>query len=259
MCLIVFGYKIDKKYMLILSANRDEFFDRPAAALNVWEDKPQIIGGRDLKQGGTWMAFNKNGRFAALTNVRDPASIKSDARSRGDLATSFLLSNADPLNYLKGVKKDIEHYNGFNLLAGDLNNLFFFSTVDQNIIEVQQGIHGISNHTLNTPWVKVETVKKELNTFIELNRDRAGLDISNFESSLHKIMRNNETASDELLPDTGVGIELERRLSSIFVSMQGYGTRSTSVVLWDIDGNLTFSEITWNQKGKREGYKRFVI
>ncbi len=251
MCLIAFAYKVHKKYRLILSANRDEFFKRPTAPINIWEDEPEIIGGRDLQQGGTWMGFSRKGRFAALTNVRDPASMKPDARSRGDLIPSFLLSDEEPLSYLKTIRNSISDYNGFNLLAGDLENLFFFSTTDQKIIKVEEGIHAVSNYTLNTPWLKVEIVKKGLRKILESEADSVDI-----ESNLYSMMQNDVTPPDEALPDTGVGIELERKLSPVFVSMKGYGTRSTSVVLWDIEGKMTFSEITWSENGKNQGYKK---
>ena len=258
MCLIVFGYGIHKKYKLILSANRDEFFDRPTAPLNTWEDEPGIIGGRDLQEMGTWMAFNKKGRFAALTNVRNPASMKLNARSRGDLIAPFLLSDEDPLTYLKEVRNRLKDYNGFNLLAGDLKDIFFISTTDEKIIKVQKGIHAVSNRTLNTPWVKVETVKEGLRKILVENQID-NLEIPDIESNLYNMMQNNKIVPDEKLPHTGVGIELERQLSPVFVSMPGYGTRSTSVVLWDNSGNLTFSEITWSENGNRQGYKKMVV
>lgn len=257
MCLIAFAYGVHKKYRLILSANRDKFFNRPTAPLNIWEDNPEIIGGRDLQQDGTWMGFNRNGRFAALTNVRNPASMKLDARSRGDLITSFLVFDADPFSYLKTVRNHVGDYNGFNLLAGDLENLFFISTTDQKIIKVQEGIHAVSNHTLNTPWVKVEIVKQGVKKILENETDNP--DSFDIESNLYRMMRNNDIAPDEELPDTGVGIELERKLSPVFVSMKGYGTRSTSVVLWGIDGKLTFSEITWSENGSKQGYKNLLF
>ncbi len=263
MCLIVFAYKVHKKYSLILAANRDEFFNRPTAALNVWEDSPEIIAGRDLKEGGTWMGFNRQGRFAALTNVRNPSSIKLNSRSRGDLIAPFLSSDVDPFSYLKDVKSRIEDYNGFNLLAGDTNDLFFISTTDKKIIKIFPGVHAVSNHTINTPWVKVEKVKEGLNKMIENRQIKESqadnLNISDIESYLYTMMKNREPASDEALPDTGVGIELERQLSSVFVSMPGYGTRSTSVVLLDIEGNLTFSETTWSENGNKQDYKKMVV
>ena len=248
MCLIVFGYGVHKRYRLILSANRDEFFERPTAPLHRWEDHPEIIGGRDLQQKGTWMALGKGGRFAALTNVRNPAAMKQNARSRGDLVTSFLLSDADPLRYLEKIKQRVEDYNGFNLLAGDLNDLFFLSTTDEKIIKVEQGIHAISNATLDTPWVKVQTVKEGLGRLLEDQTE--DLICDDFESNLYDMMQNKTIVPDEKLPHTGVGIEWERQLSSVFISMPGYGTRSTSVVLWDHAGRFTFSERTWSQSGE---------
>ncbi|SLM29566.1 conserved hypothetical protein [Desulfamplus magnetovallimortis] len=256
MCLIVFGYGVHKKYRLILSANRDEFFNRPTAPLNPWEDEPEIIGGRDLKQKGTWMAFNKIGRLAALTNVRDPASMKLDARSRGDLVASFLLSDKNPLSYLEKVKSRMHNYNGFNLLVADLKDMFFISSTDQKIIKIKHGIHAISNRTLNTPWVKVKIVKKGLKKILE-NQTGKMENHDDLESNLYSMMQNKTVAPDEELPDTGVGVELERQLSSIFISMPGYGTRSTSVVLWDFAGNQTFSEITWSANGRKQGYKKY--
>ncbi|MBF0257672.1 MAG: NRDE family protein [Desulfamplus sp.] len=256
MCLIVFAYQTHKRYRLILSANRDEFFDRPTEPLDWWKDQPEIIGGRDLQQGGTWMAFSKKGRFAALTNVRNPASNKPNARSRGDLIPSFLLSDCDPFHYLEMVKNKMEEYNGFNLLTGDLKQMFFISSTDQNIIKVQPGIHAISNHTMDTPWVKVEFVKQELRRHLETKSDDP--DLSDIEPGFYRMMQNKVIAPDEKLPDTGVGIELERGLSPVFVSMQGYGTRSTSVALWDFEGNLTFSETTWSEKGTKQDYRKIA-
>lgn len=257
MCLIVFAYKVHKKYRLILSANRDEFFARPTEPLKVWEDAPKIIGGRDLQQGGTWMAFSKNGRFAALTNVRNPASMKQNARSRGELIPSFLLSEADPLSYLETVRDRMTDYNGFNILAGDLKELFFLSSTDHKIIKVQPGIHAVSNRTINTPWVKCEVVKKGLGSELDTMPDEP--DFSDIEQNLCRMMHNSDTVPDELLPDTGVGIDLERKLSSVFVSMAGYGTRSTSVVLQDFSGNLAFSETTWSEDGNRQDYRKMIM
>lgn len=198
-----------------------------------------------------------------LTNVRNPSSIKLNSRSRGDLIAPFLSSDVDPFSYLKDVKSRIEDYNGFNLLAGDTNDLFFISTTDKKIIKIFPGVHAVSNHTINTPWVKVEKVKEGLNKMIENRQIKESqadnLNISDIESYLYTMMKNREPASDEALPDTGVGIELERRLSSIFVSMPGYGTRSTSVVLLDIEGNLTFSETTWSENGNKQDYKKMVV
>ncbi|MBF0202591.1 MAG: NRDE family protein [Desulfamplus sp.] len=264
MCLIVFGYGVHEKYRLVLAANRDEFFDRPTAPLDVWEDHPEIIGGRDLKQKGTWLAFSKKGRFAALTNVRNPGAMKYNVPSRGDLATDFLLSGRDPLHCLKTIKKHIGDYNGFNLLAGNLKYLFFLSTTDERIVRIKEGIHAVSNHTLDTPWVKVEMAKQGLRACLGKNStdpnitdpDSTVPDGVKLESDLYEMMRNREIAPDEKLPCTGVGVELERLLSPLFVSMPGYGTRSTSIVLLDYDGKLSFSETTWSEKLDAKGYRK---
>ncbi len=151
MCLISFAYNIHKQYRLILVANRDEFYNRPTEVLHFWKDHPDILGGRDLQAGGTWMAAHRNGRFAALTNVRNPADIKPDAASRGDLITQYLLSDDKPYNTLENLTGESHKYNGFNLLAGSIDNLYFYSSLDQKILTVTDGIHGLSNCTLNTP------------------------------------------------------------------------------------------------------------
>lgn len=271
MCLIVFAYNMHPKYRLIIAANRDEFLNRATARLHKWKNPQGIIGGRDLQAGGTWMAVDPKARFAALTNVRNPTSLKPNAESRGNLIPSYLLSGKTPMEYLKTLQNNSKRYNGFNILVGDKNDILFFSTTDRQIIPIQPGIHGISNHTLNTPWVKVKKIKGAMQHLLKSSQGKSGpmepspsmggekqflpdesqRDIidsngARIKKTLFRIMQDREPAQDADLPDTGVGYALEKNLSPVFISMPGYATRSTSVILMDRNRHVDFSEITWS-------------
>ena len=171
MCLILFAYKSHPKFPLILAANRDEFYSRPTAIANFWDDKTQIFGGRDLVAGGTWLGLSKNGRFAALTNYRDPFA-KSGIKSRGLLTKDFLAGQDSPENYLRKIESVKTDYSGFNLLVGDFgreqNEMFYFSNQDANgIRKLSAGIYGLSNHLLDTNWHKVEISKERFTSVIK--------------------------------------------------------------------------------------------
>jgi len=252
MCLITFAYKFHKDYKLVIIANRDEFYNRPTESLHFWKDHPDILGGRDLQAKGTWMAVHKNGRFAALTNVRNPVDIKPDAETRGNLITEYLISNKNPLETLRELTDNIDRYNGFNLIAGDTEEFYFFSSMDQKISAVARGIHGLSNHTIDTPWPKVKKTKKALGEILQrkgnINQD-----------DLLKIMRDQTQAGTGELPDTGVGLALEKALSSVFISMDGYGTRSTSLITLDYNNITEFTEITWNENCEESLRNKFTL
>ncbi|MBU2452825.1 MAG: NRDE family protein, partial [Proteobacteria bacterium] len=150
MCLILFGYKVKKKYPLILIANRDEFFHRPTAPLHFWENNAGLLAGKDLEQGGTWLGVHKNGKFCALTNYRDPFLIKQNAPSRGEILVDYLESQIPCDAYFNVLKKNAAAYNGFNLLFGDKNGIYWFSNLKNRVERIQPGIHGLSNRFLDT-------------------------------------------------------------------------------------------------------------
>ena len=200
MCLITFAYKVHPKYKFILVANRDEFYARPTAVAHWWEDHKEILGGRDLQAKGTWMAIHKSGRFAAVTNYRDIQNIKADAKSRGDLPVNFLLSKDRPTVYSRGVKKEGEKYNGFNLITLD-NELAHVSNYDQDIHLLDPGVYGLSNALLDTPWPKVEKAKRAFNTLIQQPFQL---------EQLIEMMQDTETAPDDQLPETGLDYEREK-------------------------------------------------
>ena len=237
MCLILFGYKISRKYPLILAANRDEFYQRPTDRMHFWQSNPSILAGKDLDQGGTWFGVNKNGTFAALTNYRDPAAIKQNAPSRGEIIIDFLESKKPSETYFNAVKKKADLYNGFNLIFGSKEELFWFSNLKNTIEKISPGIHGLSNRFLDTPWPKVASGKRALEQVINEN-------ISS--ESLFSILTDQSIPDDSLLPHTGVELEWERILSPLFIQSDIYGTRSSTVMLMDKDSNIEITERTYD-------------
>ncbi len=251
MCLILFGYKVSEKYPLVLVANRDEFYQRPTAPMHFWEDRPSILAGKDLEQGGTWFGVSKSGRFAALTNFRDPSSIKQKAPSRGEIIVDYLQSNEPASEYSKSFRQKVESYNGFNLIFGNMGNLYWFSNLKNAPEKIKPGIHGISNHFLDTPWPKVESGKKALKKIFNEK-------ISSHD--LFPILTDQSVPEEILLPDTGVGIEMEKMLSPLFIQSDIYGTRSSTVMIVDREGNLDVSERTYSPKNKNDyTNKSFIL
>lgn len=234
MCLIVFAYNVHPSYRLVLAANRDEFYERPSSPAGFWKDHPQMLAGRDLKSGGTWLGITKDGRFAAVTNYRDPSSLKSDALSRGLLVSSYLNGNKDPGNYLKKIASDICNYNGFNLLLGDKRDVFVFSSRGK-AQKLKPGIYGLSNHLLNSPWPKVSRSKRMLKTALMQKGDA-------LEDALFSMLADRRISPDQKLPSTGIGLEWERLLSSIFIESPVYGTRSSTVLLIGKNRRIRFVE-----------------
>ena len=237
MCLILFGYKVSKAYPLILAANRDEFFQRQTAPMHYWENNPDILAGKDLEQGGTWLGVHKkSGRFAALTNYRDPFSIKQNAPSRGEIIIDFLETNVSISRWADTYLKQANAFNGFILISGDKNDVFWFSNIKKTIENILPGIHGLSNRFLDTPWPKIQTGKSELENIINKGVTAA---------SLFTLLKNNTVPKDELLPETGVGLEWERILSPLFIQSDTYGTRSSTVILTDHKGKTDIIERTY--------------
>jgi uncharacterized protein with NRDE domain len=234
MCLIVFAKDVHPKYKLIFAANRDEFYIRPSEQAEFWTEYPDLLAGRDLQAGGTWLGITKQGRFAAITNFRDLKNLKNDAPSRGNLTLNFLTSDISPEDYYLKLRSTLNEYNGFNLLIGYIDELFYLSNMTDGLKKIEAGIHGISNAVLDTPWPKVEKGKQQLKNLLQQD------DIHAFE--VIDILKNSTPAKDEDLPDTGIGLELERMLSSIFIKSAKYGTRCSSVLMVDKENNVKFVE-----------------
>ncbi len=237
MCLIVFANNFHPDYKLIFAANRDEFYNRPTEAAHFWKYHSDLLAGKDLQAGGTWMGITKSGRFAAITNYRDMRNIKENAPSRGNLTLDFLTSDISPEKYFNQINSELKNYNGFNLVIGDVDNLFYFSNIKSELNKIEPGIHGLSNAFLDTPWPKVDKSKLKLEIAINGNQ------IS--EDRLMKILDDKSFAEDQKLPDTGVGKELEKVLSSVFIKTEKYGTRCSTVLLVDKNNNVKFVERTF--------------
>jgi uncharacterized protein with NRDE domain len=248
MCLILFSYLKHPRYRLILAANRDEFYERPTKSAGFWEEDGNILAGKDLKLGGTWLGITRNGRFAAITNYREPGSFKPDAPSRGKLVSGFLEGAAAPCDYLRAAAVSAGKYNGFNILVGDTDSLCYFSNRDGGVKELVPGLYGLSNHLLDTPWPKVQLGKRLLGS--ALNGDFRP-------EELFRILGNSIRPDDSQLPDTGIGLDWERILSSVFIKSPVYGTRSSTLVTVDYEGNVDFTERVFNSHPEPEQVNHF--
>jgi uncharacterized protein with NRDE domain len=234
MCLIFFAIKQHPDYKLIIAANRDEFYNRKTAPAGFWKDHPHLLGGRDLEAMGTWLGMTTRGKISMLTNYRDPKNINPSAPSRGKLVSDFLVEELNPENYLQKVAASGSLYNGFNLITGNESALWYYSNYGSGIQKLTKGFFGLSNHLLDTPWPKVEKGKAN---FIRLVKD-PDLDPVQF----FKLLFDAEQAPDHLLPDTGLTIDREKALSSIFIKSPNYGSRSSTVILIDNNNQVTFAE-----------------
>lgn len=243
MCLIAFDHRPGTAVPLRLVANRDEFHARPAAALAAWDDAPAIVGGRDLEAGGSWLAVHRDGRFAAVTNVRDPAlAVDADAPSRGALVRRALECE-DLAGWLDALAAgEALRHAGFNLLAGDGQGLWHLHRGRERLRlrRVSPGLHGLSNAELDTPWPKLIAARQGLAT---------GLHRGDWPQGALAALGDPREAEDGQLPDTGVGLELERRLSAAFILGRDYGTRATTWLEWRADGRLTIGERRFGPRG----------
>lgn len=253
MCLILIAYQADPRYPLVVAANRDEFFVRPSAQADFWSDEnstQQVLAGRDLVAGGTWLGISRSGRFAAVTNIRDPSQTEARPRSRGELTRDFLTGEETPQQYCDSLKTNFGEFAGYNLLLGDRNSLVYVNNQEAKIWEMEAGIHGLSNGLLNSSWPKVDRGKQNLKNLLQREQQLRTDD-------LITMMSDRTQAPDADLPDTGVPIELERKLSSAFIqnTERHYGTLCSSAIIFDDSGEIRFSEQNYDESGaKIEGH-----
>ncbi|MCX8085942.1 MAG: NRDE family protein [Rhodocyclaceae bacterium] len=249
MCLILLAWQAHPDFPLVVAANRDEFFARPTAPAAFWPEAPEVLAGRDLAAGGSWLGITRRGRFAALTNFRDPYRQRPEAPSRGRLVADFLTTDVAIEDFLDSL--DAAAYNGFNLLLGDGKRLFAFSNVTLRRHELAPGVYGLSNALLDTPWPKVGRAKAAL---------AAALDALPDEAALWRLLADDTVFPDEALPSTGVSLEWERLLSAAFVRGRDYGTRASTVLKVGAGGTapyVTFDEQTWLPGGQAGARRRF--
>ncbi|MCC6135821.1 MAG: NRDE family protein [Gammaproteobacteria bacterium] len=245
MCLILIAYRCYPGIALLVAANRDEFHDRPTAPLAFWDDAPQVLAGRDLQHGGTWLGVTQSGRFAALTNYRDPRQVRPDAPSRGQLVSAYLQGAEPALDYLARLATQSSAYNGFNLLLGDAAGLHYYSNRGAAPQTLSPGWYGLSNHLLNTPWPKLQRG-------LALAQDVLARQPDPVPDDWLQALADRVPVPDADLPNTGVPLEWERWLSPIFIDAPGYGTRSSTVLLAKESGPASLVETTWGDGGRCE-------
>jgi uncharacterized protein with NRDE domain len=257
MCLIIFAYQSDPRFPLVVAANRDEIFVRPTDQSTLWTDGEsgqQILSGRDKQAGGTWLGITQSGRFAAVTNIRDPYQTEHRTRSRGNLTREYLTGNDSPQQYCKRLTESYDQFAGYNLLVGDNNSLFYVNNHEEKVWEVEPGVHGLSNGFLNSSWPKVDKGKTRLQVLMQ-QPERLTTD------ALLAMMSDRSQAQDADLPDTGVGIEIERKLSSAFIlnPTREYGTLCSTALIVDQRGATRFSEQNFDSLGNRSQGHTFQL
>jgi uncharacterized protein with NRDE domain len=239
MCLILLALGVHSRYPFVLAANRDEFHRRPTAGARHWDDAPDVLGGRDLEQGGTWLALARRGAFGAVTNYRDPANRMGAPRSRGYLVSDFVRGNASAREHVTEAVARGSEDDGFNLLAADTTGVWYGTNRGAIVRRLDPGVHGLSNHLLDTPWPKVRRAKAAMTGAL-------GEDGTDLEAALLALLADDRPAPDDELPATGVGLDWERRLSPVFIRAENYGTRASTVVLIDRDGRARLVERTFD-------------
>jgi uncharacterized protein with NRDE domain len=242
MCLIVLAWRPGHAQPLLVAANRDEFYDRPSQSLDVWPDAPGVFAGRDLQANGTWLGIGPDGRFAALTNIRAPGQAPG-TRSRGELPLLFLAGNLSCADFLQHLTEQRKHYSGFNLLLGNREQLWHYSSETGQASVLTEGVHGLSNANLNTPWPKLQRAKQALQNQLQT---------PSADALLH-LLGDPRQAADADLPQTGIGLTGERLLSSIFIASSTYGTRASTALIVNEDGSRLLAERSFGPHGRYLG------
>ena len=250
MCLLVLAWKHHPRYRLILAGNRDEFHDRAAAPLNWWQDDPRILGGRDLKAGGTWLGVARSGRFGVVTNYRDLQAPIEGAPSRGQLVPRFLTGATSPKEFLDDLRGAAPRYSGFNLLVGGTRSLYYYSNRGPNApTALAPGVYGLSNHLLDTPWPKLARTRERFNALLTQPEIAP--------EDLFTMLGDREQANLPDLPSTGLPEEWERVVSAPFIVNERYGTRCSSVLLVERTGRTILQERRFDPTGIQSGNSRF--
>jgi uncharacterized protein with NRDE domain len=245
MCLLIVAVDAHPDFSLVLAGHRDEFHERPTAALGWWDEPEEILAGRDLQAGGTWLGLDRRGRVSVVTNFRAPGSQRDSAPSRGSLVPRFLASGLSASDFTARLAGEADAYSGFNLLAWDGTSLAYCGGPAAGARRLLPGVYGLSNARLDTPWPKVERVRARLRRILAEGTLREG--------ALFRALDDREPAGDTELPDTGVGTDLERLLSAPFIVSPAYGTRCTTVVLVGRDRLVRVNERRYAPDGSTVG------
>lgn len=247
MCLILFSFRAHRHFPLVVAANRDEHYSRPAAPAAFWEDQPDIYAGRDLEKGGTWMGLHGNGRFAAITNYREGTPGPAAPRSRGDLVSGFLAGNDSAEDFFHQAARRSADYNPYSMIAGDIGKLHFFSNRIAAPQIIAPGVHGLSNHLLDTPWPKVAAGTAALTSTMDMDDPDA------IGAMMFSLLMDDQPAPETVLPDTGITRQREKELSPPFIRGEHYGTRTSTVVLVNATGEVFFHEKRFESGGVAAG------
>ena len=251
MCLLVFAWRVHPQYSLVFAGNRDERHARASVSAAFWEGAPDLLAGRDLEAGGTWVGVTAAGRFAVVTNYREGLDPPKAKRSRGELVSGFLQGDGRPRDYLGDVHARRQDYGAFSFLCGDREELHYLSNRDDHPGPVAPGVHGLSNHLLDTPWPKVEKSRERLELLLEQSAVSG--------EALFRLLSDREEARADELPDTGIGAELEKRVSAPFVVNPVYGTRCSTVIRLSADDSLHFAERTFTPAGVAKETRYFHL
>lgn len=255
MCLVLFALRPEHEVSVLIAANRDEFHTRPTAAAHAWPDHPQVLAGKDLLAGGTWMGVTQEGRYAFLTNYREPPGEGLDGPSRGHLVADFLTGHLAPHAYLQQIASRARHYRGFNLVVGERTQAHYFSNRAGAPRALAPGVYALSNHLLDTPWPKAARSKARLSQWVA---DLRGPDLPELES-VFSVLMDRTVAPDALLPSTGISRDRERLLSSAFIVDDTYGTRSSSVVWLGRFAGGELHERRFDPDGRRAGQTQLTL
>lgn len=247
MCLVVVAHKASAEYPLIVAANRDEFHARPALKADWWPDQPDLLGGRDLQAGGTWLAAHRRGRFATVTNYRDAVAARAGLRSRGELVANFVAGRQSPSEYLDSL--DGSRYAGFNLVVTDGDSLAYFSNRSNVVRELPPGVYGLSNATLDTPWEKVERSKARLEAL--LAEDRVN------ETALMRLLADRDKGPVSEVRTDRLPFATAHAITAPFIVLPEYGTRCSTVVTADRENRWSFTERRFDANGQRSGESRY--
>lgn len=246
MCLVVIGFDVDADHKLIVAANRDEFHRRPTRVAEWWADHPDVLGGRDLTAGGSWLALHRNGRFATVTNDRDAEPKHSKLRSRGHLVTDFLLSESAPISYLSSL--DTDRYAGFNLLVSDGRTLAYLSNRDGSPRELQPGTYSLSNATLDTVWEKTERSRSRLLQLLRDNRAN--------ETELLRLLADRDKGPTDEIANSHLPFRVAHATTAPFIVLPDFGTRCSTVVRASRSGHWSLLERRFDPTGKANGESR---
>lgn len=245
MCLIACAWNVHPRWRLVLLGNRDELHARPTAPLARWTDAPHVMAGRDLEAGGTWMGVDDRGRAGVVTNVRDPVASK-DGASRGHLIADYLRGQATATNQAHALLAHAGAYRPFNLLLFDARDAFYLGNHPRPAMEaLAAGVYGLSNADLHTPWPKTRALVRHLGEWVAAGH-------ANDFDPLFDALADDSQWPDDVLPDTGVGIELERELSAGFIRGRRYGTRASTLIAMDHDGAGCIIEQSFGPEGVRQ-------